>query len=324
MKDYKRRDQVEYKRKGGNRVDVRKLNRNLIELAVSQGIREIRQDTKRGLRRLSDLGQHFAGRWFSQNIFIQIHDILKQDDSRYYQLIKNCLDSIDEEALKTFGINLGYNSWTCGVSRIRKSIQEGEPIVSWYCELPYKGDRNDSSSSLQKLYKTVEEKRRQGVFTFLLYPQQTFSECPEMIFVLDEFPDCAFLCFFKESDLTNAEIKILGKHKNSVYLFSALKEDGSPNTEIGEKLKEQKILYSYYYIYEEMDGGLEGILAKLQGVLEKEPAALIMKAGDSVSEEYRRACAKEIWKKRMIPQYTTFLIELSEDGQKIDELIAGK
>lgn len=304
-------------------MDVRKLNRSLIEIAVSQGIREIRQDTKRGLRRLSDLGQHFAGKRFSQNVFIQIHEALKQEDSRYYRLIQNCLDHIEEDALKTFGINIGYNGWTFGVSRIRQSMQEGKKPVSWFCELPYKGYKKEPSESLKKLSEIIKNKRQQGVYTYFLYPQQAFAECPELIFLLDRYPDCAFIWFFQETDLTNAQLKVLKKHKNCLYLFPAVKKDGTPDLEITGKMKKQKMLYSYYYTYEEAEGGLEEHLKNLQPIMQDEPAALIMKAAPSVSKEYRQQYAKEIWKNRLLPEYPTFLVELTEDCQKINEMIAG-
>lgn len=303
-------------------MDVRKLNRSLIEIAVSQGIREIRQDTKRGLRRLSDLGQYFAGKRFSQNIFIQIHEALKQEDSRYYQLIQNCLDHIEEEALKTFGINIGYNSWTYGVGRIRQSIQEGKKPVPWFCEISYNGQKEEPSESLKKVSEIIKKKRQQGVYTYFLYPKQSFAECPELIFLLDRYPDCAFVWFFQETDLTDAQLKVLKRHKNCLYLFPAVKKDGTPDLEITSRMKKMKILYSYYYIYKEIEGGLEEQLKKLEPILQDEPAALIMKADLSVDEAYRLHYAEEIWRNRLLPEYPIFLVELTEDCRKVNEMIA--
>lgn len=307
-------------------MDVRKLNRGLIELAVSQGIREIRQDTSRGLRRLSDLGQYFADRWFPDNIFIQIHEILKQEDSRYYRLIQNILDYVEEDTIKCFGINLGYNSWTYGVNLIRQQQEKEkqQKTVSWLCELPYNSREGDPSERLNQLSEIINRRQQQGVYTYALYPEQTFEENPELVFLLDRHPDCAFLWFFRESGLTQAQLRILKKHNNCVYLLPALKEDGTPNVEIAGKMREHKILYSYYHIYEEMDGGLEKQLAAIQPVIREEPAVLILKAASSVSGEYQAGVAREIWDDRMKPKYDTFLIELSEDSRKIDEMIAGR
>ena len=302
-------------------MDVKKLNRSLIEIAVSQGIREIRQDPKRGLRRLSDLGEHFASRWFPKNVFIQIHEVLKREDSRYYQMMEDCLERIDEDALKNFGINLGYCSWTFGVSKIRQSLQEGNEKTSWFYELPYRGEKEDPSTSLKKLSETIKKMCQKGVYTYLLYPEQTFEECPELIFLLRQFPDCAFLWFFQEANLTDAQLQMLQKHKNCIYLFPAVKEDDTTNVEIAGRLKQRKMLYSYYYLYDELEGGLEAQLGKIQPVLEEEPLALILKASGEISDEYRLQCAKDIWKKRMMPEYSTFFVEWSEDSRKVNEMI---
>ena len=49
-----------------------------------------------------------------------------------------------------------------------------------------------------------------------------------------------------------------------------------------------------------------------------------MKAGPGVSEEYRAGFAREIWNDRMHPGHNTFLVELTEDSRRIDEMIAGE
>lgn len=302
-------------------MEMRKLNRGFIEIAVSQRIREIRRDPKKGLWRLVNLDEHFVSKWFPQNVVVQIHEALKREDSRYYQMLEDTLEWIEEDALKTFGINLGYCSWTFGASKIRQSIKDGKKKASWFCELPYRGEKEDPSKSLRKLSEKIKKMRQQGVFTYLLYPEQTFMECPELIFLLRQFPDCAFFWFFKETSLSDAQLQMLRKHKNCVYLFPAAKSDHTPNVEIAGKLKQQKMLYSYYYSYQEMEGGLEAQLKGIQPVLDQEPLLLILKAAKDVSEEYRQQCAHEIWRQRIMPQYSTFLIEWSEDSRKINELI---
>ncbi|MDD7388882.1 MAG: hypothetical protein PUG60_04330 [Lachnospiraceae bacterium] len=356
-------------------MDVRKLNRGLIELAVSQGIREIRQDPKRGVRRLSDLGEHFAGRWFSDNIFVQIHEILKREDSKYFKLIQNLLDYVDEETIKCFGINLGYNSWTCGVSRMRQqqeetketdaskaqenekvretakaqaaeSIQETAGVqdavktqtdmmvrevpaertcrkISWLCELSYDSGDGDPAEKLNQLSEEINLGRQKGVYAYALYPRETFAQNPELVFLLDRHPDCAFLWFFREPNLTEPQLNVLQKHNNCLYLFPALKEDGTPDTEIARKMREHKILYAYYHIYGETENGLNDQLEKLQPVMAEEPSVLIMKAAPGVSDAYRKKFAREIWDNRKNPAYDTFLIELTEDSRAIDDMIAG-
>ena len=328
-------------------MDVRKLNRGLIELAVSQGIREFRQDPKRGIRRLSDLGEHFASRWFSDNIFLQIHEILKKEDSKYYRLIQNLLDYVDEETIKCSGINLGYNCWTCGVSRmrqqqemeawepeeqtaqetanaaVRESAARKKKRMSWLCELPYDSGESDPSEKLNKLSEEINRRRQRGVYAYALYPSETFAQNPELVFLLDRHPDCAFLWFFRESDLTEPQLNVLKKHNNCLYLFPALREDGTPNTEIAGKMRRHKILYSYYHVYEETENGPKDQLERLQPVMEEEPSVLIMRAAPGVSDEYRKKFAGEIWNNRKDPAYDTFLVELTEDSQAIDGMITG-
>ena len=305
-------------------MEARKLNRGLIEIAVSQGIRDIRQNPKRGLRRLADLGEHFASGRFSQNVFLEIHQALDQEESPYYRLIQNLVNSTEEDTIKNFCLNLGYNSWIYGAGKLSRVYKEKKEVMSWLCRVNYDGEKRDPADTIRKISHIIRQKRDKGAFAYSLFPGQTFSGYPEPVFLLDRYSDCAFAWFFKESTLTGAQLRILKKHNNCIYLFPAKTADGTPNVSIGEAARKEKLLYSYYYLYEEEDGSLEDILNTLQLVLDQEPLFLVLKAGETVTDVQRKACARDIWSRRMEPQSDTFLIEYTEDARAVQDMITGK
>lgn len=319
-------------------MDIRKLNRNMIELAVSQGIREMRQNPERGLRRLADMGKHFADKTYGGNVFMRIQNDLNMNDSLYFQILRNCLEQVDDSAMKTFGVNLGYNSWTCGVRQLRslrKKNPEQAEKIKWYCELRCQGRDESGMENMKKLSEIIKKKRQQGIYTFFLYMTSTFEEFPEFVFLLNRYSDCAFICFLKEDCFTEAQIKVLKRHHNCLYLLpvkgwkQAAREESpfvltQEQIQTRELLRENKLLYSYYVIYEEMSSGIAGMLDALGPVLELEPLILVLKASKNVSEAYRKNCYKEIWKQRDDPKYSTFLVELQEDCRRLNEMILGE
>lgn len=47
-----------------------------------------------------------------------IQGVLSNLDSSYYNVVSDIIDNIDHNIIKTFGMNIGFNSWTEGVKRL--------------------------------------------------------------------------------------------------------------------------------------------------------------------------------------------------------------
>ncbi len=94
------------------------ITRGLIDFAVSQCLKNIKEDPYRSIRRLADLGRQFAKGRFQEELFSLFQRLLLNEDGPYYEMLKQLVSSVDTDSLKTLGINIGYNSWTCGASRI--------------------------------------------------------------------------------------------------------------------------------------------------------------------------------------------------------------
>lgn len=107
------------------------LARVAIELAVKRGIEDIRTDHKRSIRRLVDLGDHFANGRFHKYFFKAIQTMLEDEDSAYYHLVSQVVDRVDAQTISTIGINVGYNSWTLGAKTIRANEAELGFNIPW-------------------------------------------------------------------------------------------------------------------------------------------------------------------------------------------------
>ena len=98
------------------------ITRALIDTTVARAMVEMDADPKRSVRKLCDLGRQFSRGRFQNQIFAIFQDLLRNDESPYYQAIDFLLRSNDPEALRQFGINIGYNSFTYGAQILRKNF----------------------------------------------------------------------------------------------------------------------------------------------------------------------------------------------------------
>ena len=96
------------------------ITRALIDTTVARAMVEMDADPKRSVRKLCDLGRQFSRGRFQNQIFAIFQDLLRNDESPYYQAIDFLLRSNDPEALRQFGINIGYNSFTYGAPILRR------------------------------------------------------------------------------------------------------------------------------------------------------------------------------------------------------------
>lgn len=81
------------------------------------------------------LAANFPRGRFQNQIFAIFQDLLRNDESPYYQAIDFLLRSNDPEALRQFGINIGYNSFTYGAQILRQKQKELSFAVPWVVKL---------------------------------------------------------------------------------------------------------------------------------------------------------------------------------------------
>ena len=98
------------------------ITRALIDTTVARAMVEMDADPKRSVRKLCDLGRQFSRGRFQNQIFAIFQDLLRNDESPYYQAIDFLLRSNDPEALRQFGINIGYNSFTYGAQEAERTF----------------------------------------------------------------------------------------------------------------------------------------------------------------------------------------------------------
>ena len=84
-------------------------------------------------RNLIDLGLQFSHGRFQTNLLKQAQKMLQDQQSAYYDLVKDLSATVDHDIIATFGVNLGYNSCTKGAVVIRDIEDEKSSTFPGLC-----------------------------------------------------------------------------------------------------------------------------------------------------------------------------------------------
>ena len=106
------------------------LTRTLVDITVSRMLYEMKSDPGRSVRKLLDTALTVSKGRFQKRFFESVYGMMRHENSAYYQMIENLISHTDQNKLKTFGMNIGYNGCTVGARRIR------ENAAAWHFDIP--------------------------------------------------------------------------------------------------------------------------------------------------------------------------------------------
>src|SRR5699024_10096147 len=101
------------------------LIRTLAETMASKIIRDIKTGTNRSLRNSIDLGLYFSKGPVQKEFFGLAKSIAHNSNNMYLPLIKRAFENVDENIIKTVGLNLGISSFTTGAKQIQEINVQG-------------------------------------------------------------------------------------------------------------------------------------------------------------------------------------------------------
>ena len=148
------------------------VTRIMVEAAVAKALRDMRTDPKRSVRNLVDLGCSFSGGRFQKAFFKLASNLLKNENSAYYTLAEKLASDVHPELLQKFGVNLGYNSFTCGAQSIREREAVCGYNIPW--SLTFHLDSSENPS-FEKAGALIAEGKTLGIFTYAFFAAAPLS-----------------------------------------------------------------------------------------------------------------------------------------------------
>ena len=296
------------------------ITRAIVDATVDRSLREIEEDPRRSIRKLTDLGRQFSKGRFLQEVYAIFLELLRNDDSPYYTAIENLLRYTDRKALKDFGINLGYNSLTFGGKVIRETEAKKPFQIPWALILRI-DPTLPGSTTPSEIESYIKQGRPLGIYTYLIRCSGSLSCLDALAHLFRNYRDCAFLFLLPDQELTAAQLALLKPCTNTMCLFPA----GTPSSAANaEHMQRQKSWYSTYDYYDDntCEEWLSGRRHRDSLAYRNSFVILIARDGCSRDTQERMLCyAKNT---RLQPTDPFIIFDLYGDALQIDRIMSSE
>lgn len=169
----------------------------MVQTAVKKGIKDIKEEPRRGIRNLVEMGGLFATGRFQQDFFAMAMGQLHDESSAYYRIVERVVKTIDEDTLLTFGTNLGYNALTHGAGVIRSIEQTKGFNVPW-CLIIELGEPPLDIASV------IQQGMELGIYCYIFNIPAGYSGWETLRDTLHARKECAFFLFLHPLVITSA------------------------------------------------------------------------------------------------------------------------
>lgn len=225
---------VKERREMGGRMKQNRLVYALIQSAVEKGIRDVREDPKRGSRNLVELGAMFAKGAGQKAFFELLQQELQNDDSVYYRLVEQVFRDTRPEALSTFCMNLGYTGLICGARHIRKLRAQEGMNIPWCLYLLLEG------GGAELALPTVRQGKELGVYCYILLADSAPRGLEQATTIAQSEPDCAFIALVSAPAVNASAAAAAGRCDNIMIAVNI--EDEAVEKAV-EELRSAQCLY---------------------------------------------------------------------------------
>lgn len=296
-------------------MNTQDVTRSVIRLELARAFRGMESNPKRTLRKLADLGKVCARGPVQKEMFGLFQQRLRYKDSPYFSVIQNLVKNVSAENLTVFGMNLGYNSWTDGVKKIR-ARKEAEGISTSWIQLL---DLSRGEWTAETLHAWIDSQKASGIYTYAILPCSSFSEYAFLPDVFRKQDDCAFLWFLPETDPFYINKEDYANVQNVMFIFEMNALMGAKSRQM---LSDCKKLYGVYQPYNEQNV-MECISLKSLGLLSSLGTPFLFFLSENQESDTGSAASTFAVDARMKQAYPFFAVDFYSDITRIDQIISG-
>lgn len=286
------------------------MEKVIVNTLVKNAIKNLKTDPERTSRNLIDMASRFSDTRFQKHFYGRLQLLLSNEDSAYYDLVRNTLAKVDEETLLTYSMNLGYNGLYRGTEKIRKQEAKLGYNIPWnICLTIQQGRVYDPH------HKVIREGEEMGIHSWYLFSDHAIHEC---IHIASLHPDSAFVifCGSHEIDLTVLDVASV---IHNLAIIVSFDKDADTACEL---LQLSGILYGVHYTYQEADLPAIESGELLEEIQPLHPAVCILKPKFLCQESLRQRVYTWITNARLEQKYSTVPFDLYEDVRLVDSIIS--
>ena len=285
----------------------------LIEAVLRTTLKKLKDDPERGIRNLVDMGLRFSRTPFQQRFFRRAQAMLENENSPYYDLVRDLFTYADTDRLLRIGMDLGYHGCVCGSRQIRDSERRLGCRVPW--TVLFQMDAG-SPDRLEQYDAAVSEGEGLGIYTWLLFP----SAAPEEILdLVRAHPASAFFLFCEPESVLSGLTDSFTELQNLVPVLRC-REDMEMEC---ARLRDAGIPYCVWYPYsrEDLPAIRSGDL--LVTAQQARPVFTILAPRPDCPDAARCQAGQAVERARNEQLCRTIPLELEWDGLNIQRIISG-
>jgi len=224
-----------------------RLMRQTINIAVSKAIEDMRSNTKRSVRNLIDLGLLFSRSENQKWFFNTAKKVISNPRNPYNKLAARMVADVDNETIKTVGINLGYSSLTYGANK----LQRLQAAINW--PIPWLLIFDVSESCPDFFYQMedfIRQGRELGIYNYIFRALKR-EDIAALCEIAERFGECVFVLEASPASITEQNAASLNGVHNIVVSVQA--EDADLNSEscinAFRILKQNRCFYGFHTSY---------------------------------------------------------------------------
>ena len=299
-----------------NQLMPNPITRAIIDSTVDRSLREIDEDPKRSIRKLTDLGRLFNKGRFTDEVYALVQDLLHNDDSPYYTAIERILRHTEKRSLKTFGINLGYNGLNIG-GKIDRSTAEGRTYrTPWMISIRI-NPSIPNSMSVSEVENIITQAKPLGIYCFSIRLEGSLLSLNSLLEILNRNTDCAFFFMLPDQKLTPLHLENMQNCSSAIFLLHTDSPFAAPNT---AALRKRKIFFGAYGFYDDHSAASWAEDKRIKEFLTYEVPIAVLVADDTCSPKNMMRVAKYCRTSRMHPQHPLLLFDQVGDIAAIDRM----
>ncbi|WP_444658725.1 hypothetical protein ACRQV7_14250 [Caproiciproducens sp. R2] len=169
-----------------------KMMRTAVGAVIEKAIRDIRSDPRRSIRNLADMGDNFSKTVAQKHFFEIAHEVLKNPDNPYYELILNMIRNVDAETVKTVSLNFGYSCLNYGAEILRTKEAAVKRKLPWLLRFECGPDHADSLG-LRRVDEIVSDAVSLGIYTYVFQIGDSTERLGQILELCQNHEEC---CFF--------------------------------------------------------------------------------------------------------------------------------
>lgn len=292
------------------------IRRMLVENLADRYLPKLQFDPKRSIRKLVDMGECLSSGKTQKRFFQAAQRLLAKDNTPYYTLVQRVISQCDPSTIKTFGMNLGFNSWTALANR--KSREAAPPWT-----VMFQLDNKPDALPLDELTALMHRCTDAGIHTFLFWLDRSYGLLDDLTARLKGFSDCA-CAMFTPADLVSKDVLNQAKQAHNL-LFSLNDSPGEDPEAAARALRAQRSAFALHTVYSTPSEAENILCGKwLERVNRLFSPFAFFFPGAACSEENHAAVRAYAKRLRTAPQQPVFSMSLCDDVADVDELISGK